>query len=117
MFKYKYLLTMLAMVFLNLGVTNLVNNVLNTAAVYFLLGTLFFVVKAAVIVVKQQSLWEQLTQWVIEVSLFLFVIAYNIIATHLIAGVILYVGAVVGCLAFVALVMCHEMSKIIASID
>lgn len=111
MFKYKYLLTMLAMVFFNLAVMYYFNDY-NLSVFYLFAGSALLLLKACIVKVSGSCTKEQLKQWLVELSLLMALAGWSLLPMHLLHGVIFIVVSIVGLLMFVWLALYDEMSKL-----
>ena len=108
--KYKYLVTMFAMVCLNLSAFYYLTNPL-LAMTYLSLGLILLFAKAIVLKRKGENLLDQYVQWLAELSMLSGVVGWGIINQKMLVGLLMLVTAVVGSIAFIFIAMCREMSK------
>ena len=115
MYKYKYTLTMLAMLCFNFAILNLQQQSDLTSVCFFLIGFFLLAAKSNLIVKNsngREDLREQALQWLFEISLFVGYAGYNI-GTHspLFCAVLVVIGVIL-LLAFLGIVLNIEMSKL-----
>jgi hypothetical protein len=105
---------MLAMFCFNLAVANYLLSDGGFAAVIFLgVGYLLLAIKAYLIV-KNESIdgvKEQGKQWLLEISLFIGLLAYTVAADAPLYFAILAVSSICGVIAFICIALHAEMSK------
>jgi hypothetical protein len=113
MYKYKYVLTMLALFCFNVAITNfligdeLVANTVLFIGCILLVGKVYFIIQNE----NLDGLKNQAKQWLFEISLFIGYVGYSVSFSAPLYSAILVVTGVCGILAFIGVALHTEMSK------
>lgn len=113
MYKYKYVLTILALLCFNVSITSFLNGNDVVANTVLFIGCTLFIFKAYLIIKNEnlEGLKNQAKQWLFEISLFIGYVGYSVAFSAPLYSALLVVTGACGILLFIGVAVHTEMSK------
>lgn len=113
MYKYKYIITMLALFCFNVSITNFLNGNDVVATTVLFIGCILFIFKVYFIIKNEnlEGLKDQAKQWLFEISLFTGYVGYSVAFSAPLYSALLVVAGACGILIFIGVALHTEMSK------